>query len=375
MRALFITPVVPGETGNGLSMRAGLWLESLAQWFDTEVIVFPRYRAHPTSPEFTKTHAKWWKVLSSPRHPDPDFPPVTVHVLPEEREVIRIAAKQADIVVIFRTYLAQVAEIIVESGTPLVLDADDLDWTRERRLGNVDEAERYDRLARMLPRVANVITCASPTDIEELQLVACGVPVQLVANVVRAPKYVELLDEQVPQLDLLMVGTLGYRPNEEGAQWIVNEVLPYLPGVRLGIVGAGAPVKLQRLSGELVTVSSDVSNVSPWYVATRVAVVPVLAGSGTRIKIPEAWAHKRPVVSTTLGAEGIEMESTGSFGGVLLADRPRHFAQECLRLLGDSNFAEDTAVAGYRRYVTDYSIEVGMAQRHAIFDSLLGSVR
>ncbi len=114
---------------------------------------------------------------------------------------------------------------------------------------------------------------------------------------------------------LLLVGYMLYPPNHDAAIWLITEVLPVLrrryPDAKLLIVGGHPPSHLVRLAekaGPNVQLLGQVPDVEPFYRQADVAIVPLRAGGGTRLKILEAMAFGRPVVSTRLGAEGIEAE-------------------------------------------------------------------
>lgn len=124
-------------------------------------------------------------------------------------------------------------------------------------------------------------------------------------------------------LRLLFVGTGTYWPNEHGLRWMVSEVLPRLRGqldVVLEVVGLppAAPPEASE-----VTYTGSVPSVRPHYERSHVVVVPLHHGSGTRLKVVEAMAQGRPVVSTAVGAEGLPVRGGEDF---LLADTPEAFA-------------------------------------------------
>lgn len=110
-------------------------------------------------------------------------------------------------------------------------------------------------------------------------------------------------------LRLVFVGSGGYRPYELGLAWLVSDVLPLVRAkvpVTLEVVGR----RPQRpVAGEGVRYVGVVPSVAPWYEGAHAAVVPVHAGSGTRLKMVEALAYGRPVISTGLGAEGLPVEA------------------------------------------------------------------
>lgn len=162
---------------------------------------------------------------------------------------------------------------------------------------------------------------------------------------------------------LLFLGTLSFKPNEDAILYFCAEILPLLrqrcprPFV-VDIVGR-APSAAVRALGELagVTVTAGVERVEPSYQAADVVVVPIRYGGGTRIKILEALAFGRAVVSTTIGAEGLDLRLGED---ILVADDPTAFADACIRLLGDEPLRQRIAAAGRARFLDTY--EAGRVQ-------------
>ena len=131
-------------------------------------------------------------------------------------------------------------------------------------------------------------------------------PSQLVPNAVRRPTEVSSVGRA--RHELVFVGNLSYGPNADGAEWLCREVLPRLHEARVALVGSRpGPQVLELAADRRVTVAADVPDVTPWYRSSAVAVAPIRAGGGTRIKILEALAHRRPVVATTVGARGLAL--------------------------------------------------------------------
>jgi glycosyltransferase involved in cell wall biosynthesis len=99
-----------------------------------------------------------------------------------------------------------------------------------------------------------------------------------------------------------------------------------------------------------VHIQANVPEVSSWYRTAHAAIVPLFAGSGTRIKILEAWAHHTPVVSTSMGIEGISTQ------GALIADSAPAFASACATLLRSPELATSLANVGHQLWQEDYSL-------------------
>ncbi len=134
---------------------------------------------------------------------------------------------------------------------------------------------------------------------------------------------------------LLFVGALRYWPNAEGVRFFVTQVLPRLrdriAGVEFVVAGADPPPELVELAGVPgVRLVGRVPDPGPWLEQAGIVVVPLLSGGGTRLKVLEAFAAGRPVVSTTVGAAGLDVVD-----GVhlLLADSPEEMAAAIVRLV------------------------------------------
>jgi tetratricopeptide (TPR) repeat protein len=169
---------------------------------------------------------------------------------------------------------------------------------------------------------------------------------------------------------LLLVGNLSYPPNIEAACWLCHSVLPLLGDVRVAIVGGRPSAEVRALASDArVTVAPDVEDVTPWYAAAAVAVVPVLRGGGSRIKLIEALAHGRPVVSTPAGAHGLPW-GAGSPEILQLAETPAGFAAACQTLLADPRQAAELGARGAELVHETATVEV-VAPRIA---ELAGSV-
>jgi glycosyltransferase involved in cell wall biosynthesis len=144
-------------------------------------------------------------------------------------------------------------------------------------------------------------------------------------------------------------GLLSYRPNRDGAQWFLGEVLPLLVSrtadVRVLLIGGGGEHLTLPERGHVV-VTGLVDDLSVFLSETDVAVVPLRTGAGTRIKIIEAWANNIPVVSTSRGAYGL-----GAIDGenVLLADEPEAFARAIALALESPSVRHHLIVEGAAR--------------------------
>jgi hypothetical protein len=154
---------------------------------------------------------------------------------------------------------------------------------------------------------------------------------------------------------VLFQGHLGYPPNIDAAEWLATTIAPRIraavPATEVRLVGRPATNVTQLHQPGIVTVVGQVPSMEQELAGASVAVVPLRYGSGTRVKILESFAHRVPVVSTTLGAEGLDVED-----GVhlLLADDPDEFAAAIVRLLGDARLRVRLTEAAEARYLDRY---------------------
>jgi len=141
-----------------------------------------------------------------------------------------------------------------------------------------------------------------------------------------------------PIADLVFVGSMDWMANIDGARWFVNDVLPLIrkrkPDCSLAIAGRRPTPEILDLAARdsRIQVTGTVPDVRPYLWGSTVSIVPLRIGGGTRLKIYEAMAARIPVVSTSIGAEGLPVEA-GTH--IAIADTPESFAENCLQLMDD----------------------------------------
>ena len=155
---------------------------------------------------------------------------------------------------------------------------------------------------------------------------------------------------QVSSLEsLVFTGSLDWLPNEDAVLFFCKEILPLIwrsnPEAKFYVVGKGATQKLLELSQQdkRIVMTGRVDDVRPFIAKSQVFVVPIRVGGGTRLKILEAMAMEKAVVSTTVGAEGIQ-HTKGK--DILLADEPQDFADKVVSLLNNPSKRQEMGEAG-----------------------------
>lgn len=141
---------------------------------------------------------------------------------------------------------------------------------------------------------------------------------------------------------LVFTGSMDWLPNEDAMQYFINDVMPLVrkavPDLRLTIVGRSPYPSLVELAQRdpNIAVTGRVDDVRPYMEEATAFIVPIRIGGGTRLKIYEAMAMEKPVISTTVGAEGLPVRDGKE---LMLADDPKAFADAVVRVLSDSTLA------------------------------------
>jgi len=222
-----------------------------------------------------------------------------------------------------------------------------------RRFLDPRDVERWARLQREVLADAEAVAVCSALDRDRLDD----------PKVVVVPNGYEVPDDpgERPDRDtavMTLVGGLWYGPNADGAWWFATEVLPEVrtrhPDARFRLVGRTDALVEGLHNVDHVDLLGQVDDVGAELATTDVSVVPLRSGGGTRVKILEAFGYRVPVVATSVGCEGLEVEP-----GVhlLVADTPAAFAEACVALLDDRALGRRLAAAARTLVEERYSWE------------------
>lgn len=246
-------------------------------------------------------------------------------------------------------------------GTVIVADTVDVHFLRETRQAEMaGDAEALAAAARTRDRElaiygqADLVVTVTDADARTLQDAGLATPTFTVPNI-------HTSEEQVPGWEgrdgLVFVGNFNHTPNIDAVLWLVREILPRvkarLPGVRLEIVGNNPPATVRALASEHVQVSGWVPDTKPHLDAARISVAPLRVGAGMKGKVGEALAHGLPVVTTPIGAEGMDLVDGRE---VLIAESADAFANAVVRLHQDRAMWERMAEAGRESVERRYGI-------------------
>lgn len=363
--ALFLAPEAPYPVAGGGALRSASVLEYLALHYDVDVIVFRQPGAPDPAALFPPGRARRVTVLDLPANGRS----LAARVL---RNAARVARRVPPLVDRFSGFAAEIARAVegqryslgviehswcapyLEQLAPVcgrtVLDLHNVESVWHRRCAEIEGgpaamAHRvFEEASRQLeqtwiPRFSEVLV----TSDHDAGLV--GAPrVTVYPNALPPTSRPAAGDEEV----VVFSGNMEYHPNLAAVAFFRAQVWPRLrerwPGLVWRLVGKN-PQAVRRFTGgdPRIEVTGAVEDAVGELARARVAVVPILSGSGTRLKILEAWAAGLPVVSTTLGAEGLPVRDGET---VLLADGGESFAGEVTRLLACTGLREKLGNAG-----------------------------
>lgn len=256
--------------------------------------------------------------------------------------------------------------------TPLVIHHHKLDVEFALATGaspyDLMKLRRLERAA--CARTPHHVLCGAP-DARRLDGRATGLTCHVVPNGVDPEHFRPTSTPRVPGR-LLFLGSLDYAPNVEALEWLLDGILPRVrasrPDAHLHVVGARPTPAVRSLvaaAGEGAELVGEVGDVRPHLAGASLLLAPLRVGGGSRLKIAEALAAGCPVVSTAVGAEGLELVDGEH---VCLADGEARLAEASIRVLADPALAAELARAGRQRIV----------ERHtwsALGERLLGAWR
>jgi O-antigen biosynthesis protein len=280
-----------------------------------------------------------------------------------------------DVVLVFRvTVLEKVIDTVRQYApqAPILFNNMDLHFLRmdrEARLTGSQEA--LDAAAAMKVKECDLISrvdCTITPSTFEKEVLAHEVPD---APVIVWPFMFEFYGTEVgfePRRDIVFLGGYRHTPNVDAVKFFANDVFPLIqaeePDVRFIIAGANPTDEVLALASDSVIVTGLVDDLRDVFDTSRLLACPLRVGAGVKGKVSTSMSYGLPVVSTTCGAEGMDLIDGEE---VLIADDPVAFAQACLRLYRDRDLWERMSQAGMTRVQEKHSLAVG---RHVLGDAI-----
>jgi len=370
-RAVFLAPESPYPLAGGGALRSASLLHHLAAGFDTDLIVFRQPDAPDPSKQVPPGLVRRISVIELPAHHRSSAARAF-------RNTVRLARRVPPLVDRFSGFAAQVAAAVAGQKYAIgviehfwcapylpqiaavcartILDLHNIESELHARCAKSDRgataaAHRVFARAALelerawLPRFSEILT---PSDHDAARALerAPAVRVTVYPNAIPLPPLPVAKREHA----VVFSGNLEYHPNQLAVRYFRQRIWPLLrerwPQLVWRLVGKNPHAARPWTAGDpRIEVRGAVADAVAEIARAQVAVVPILAGSGTRLKILEAWAAGIPVVSTTLGAEGLPVEHGRD---VLLADTPPDFAAAVSRLLESEPLRQELGGAGRR---------------------------
>jgi polysaccharide biosynthesis protein PslH len=298
-----------------------------------------------------------------------------------------LTAKAFDVVNVEHPFLAHLALARAPQGEPLpvrVLDEHNIEFDLARQQAGSEHG-----FARRIHNAANWtkirreeveafqsfdgVTFCSEADEQRARALVAPLCSAVVPNAVDVEHFKP--SPQLPPPDgstVMFFGAINYFPNVDGLLYLLREVWPLLershPTARLKIVGQHPTPEILAFQGPRVEVTGKVEDLRPHLSSAAVTVVPLRVGGGTRFKILEAMSMGRPVVSTSLGAEGISAQPGTD---ILLADDAQGFAAAVGRVLDDALLGRQLGARGRALVERQYSWEAASGRLERFFFKLL----
>ncbi len=398
MKVLLLTQVLPCPPDSGPKVKTWNVIKYLAQAGhevtlasfvrgdqSSEVRQLQRYcRAVHTVPLQRNVGHDGWAMIRSWLSGQPWM------MLRDDRGAMRrlvaglAAATRFDIAHADQLNMAQYAARV--PGTRKILDAHNALWLLYKRLAETMRSdprrwllERDWRLLKAyegrICREFDAVTAVSEEDKAALEE-AIGRASHIAVIPIAVDTDEETPPARLPDADhILHIGTMYWPPNIDGVLWFIREVFPHLrarrPGVVFDVLGARPPQEVVTLGGDGtgINVTGYVADPTPYLARTGVMIVPLRAGGGMRAKILNALSQGLPIVSTTIGCEGIAVEAGRH---LLIADTPEGFALATLRLLEDRKLADELGRNGRRLIQTTYDYRVACRALEAVYRGKAG---
>lgn len=361
MRVLMLTQVVPNPPDAGPKIKTHYALRTLMEEHDIELITFARSPAEVEAAEGLKAWCARVTVvpLRRRRELEPYYAArgwsagTPFLVARDARRVMadavrrRLAVGGIDILHADQLSMAQYLRLAKGTSVQTVFDAHNAVWelvrelasrqpTPAHRLAAELEWRLLRRYERALCRHSDLLLTVSARDRAALTRGSADAPSAMVIPIGVEVEMIPFVPPAEDATRLLSVATMHYPPNAEAIRWFRDAVWPLVTGVYgkavVDIVGPRPPEDLLRwgASDTRVSVHGYVDDVDDLYRRAAVFIVPLRSGSGVRVKVLEAMARGVPVVSTSIGIEGLEVQHNKH---LLVSDTPQDFARSIGHML------------------------------------------
>jgi glycosyltransferase involved in cell wall biosynthesis len=376
MRLLFIAPCIPQFKGIGWEQRAFCFLKGYAQEADVDLICCDFDNSKQNLEDVSQLDQicrsvhifqrdeilenvsvvmKLWRLFLL----DPFF--ATTSLKPEFLSVINKSIADADLIHAFRLEMLSFVPRVYWGR--VLLDLDECHVTLRKRqqtlngsitfdienlLRNLDSYRVYGYQKQAIPQVK--ITFVS-SEVERKRL-GEKQKISVVPNIAVNSSHTERINPAINTQNILFVGNISMPANIDAILYFVKEIWDKIliekPDCNLIIAGRNPTEEILQLANQKgIKLYANVPDLKPIYQTATVAIAPIRFGAGTKIKVLEAFGFGIPVVSTSMGAEGLLVQHEKH---LLIADSADDFAKSCIRLLNESETRQELALLAWEYF-------------------------
>ena len=357
-RALFFSPEAPYPLAGGGAMRSASLLHYLADRFETDLLAFAVDGAADPRDELPGGLVRRADTVRLPYHRRDGaariyrnssrvlrgrLPLMDRFSQPETLEAVRatLDGRRYRLAVVEHFWCADYLPMLREIADLVVLDLHNVEsalhgacarsepWPQN--LGHRFFQRRAAQLERRILGRFDLVLAASEADAARVQALAAGVRVAVFPNALPLRPTPDEAEEEV----IAFSGNMEYHPNVSAVRFFATEVWRGLREKHKGLVWrliGKNPHAVQDIVGDdpRIELTGPIADALPELAKAKIVVAPLLAGSGTRVKIMEAWAAARPVIASPIGAEGLPIIEGEN---IVLAEAPREWIEKVLKLL------------------------------------------
>ena len=302
---------------------------------------------------FFSSHSYWYNFISSKSF---------------QRDLNKLL-KEEDFDIVL-TEFASMGNFELETDAITILDAHNVEYDNFRRMSTLNwsflrkkfyESE-YKKVKSEEIKTFNkydVVFATSERDKEIIKSHANETKHYVIPNGVDTSFFSPNHDVKPEPYNIVFTGAMSYLPNQDGILFFLEKVFPFIkkevPEAKIYVVGSKPPDRLKKYASDDVIITGFVDDVRPYIDKSSVFVVPLNMGSGTRLKVVEAMSMKKPIVSTSIGCEGIEVEDGTN---IIIRDEPEEFANAVIELMNNEKLSQKLVRNGFDLVKSKYDWSV-----------------
>lgn len=382
-RTLFLVQQQPYPLNGGVSLRNWQNLNLMRRW--GPVGIFSIYRGQPDlkslsgfefwhhynlsssqRPWWEKVQRRlWWRRAETSRADG-----VYTHQAAQQLKQV-LATYQPDLIIVEQIWFYRYLPILKKYGCPIIFDNHNVEGDDSRYQGVTHMRRKLDRIRYMEQKVIQQATqtwMCSDTDIKMLNSLytLSRNNIKVIPNGINPDDYADIRSgsakvpsnlENNPHI-LLYIGRFSYQPNAEAAELLIHEIFPvlktYADDCKLLLVGYDPTPKMlsAAATNSHIIVTGQVDDVKPYIAAASMMIVPLQKGSGTRLKLLEAFAAGCPAISTAKGAEGLQVMDGQH---ILIRETPQEMVNAVKQLWKHPHQAKVMADQAYQQFLENYA--------------------